>query len=92
MTSTQADTATVATELDKEELRGVIARVLDVDVADVTDDASFTADLGVDSLLALEVVVVLEQTYGLPFKEQELQRVTSLSSAYEVLTEKAQAR
>lgn len=92
MTNTQADTATVEAGLDKEDLRRIIARVLDVDVTAVTDDASFTGDLEVDSLLALEVVVVLEQTYGFPFEEQELQRVTSLNNAYEVLTEKSQAR
>lgn len=92
MTNTQTNTATVEAGLDKEDLRRIIARVLDVDVTAVTDDASFTGDLEVDSLLALEVVVVLEQTYGFPFEEQELQRVTSLNNAYEVLTEKSQAR
>ncbi|WP_049579673.1 acyl carrier protein [Streptomyces sp. SBT349] len=75
-----------AIRLDKEELRTTIAQVLDVEVAELTDDASFTDDLEVDSLMALEVVVVLEKTYGLRLDETELRSVTSLDSAYRLLS------
>jgi len=71
--------------LDREELRRTIAQVLDVDVAELTDDASFTDDLDVDSLMALEVVVVLEKAYGLRLDERELRSITSLDSAYRLL-------
>ena len=71
--------------LDKEELRQIVARVLDVDVADVTDDASFIDDLEVDSLLALEVVVVLEKRYGVRLGESQLRQLTCLDAAYHVM-------
>lgn len=77
--------------LDKEELRSMVAQVLDVDVAEVTDDARFVDDLEVDSLLALEIVVVLEKKYGVRLPESELRQIVTLQSAYDLLTGKLQA-
>ncbi len=73
------------TVVDKEELREIIAGVLDLDVEDVTDDALFVDDLEVDSLPALEVVVVLEKRYGLRLLESELSVITSLAGAHTLL-------
>ncbi|MEU0179044.1 acyl carrier protein [Streptomyces massasporeus] len=71
--------------LDKEELRALVAQVLDVDVAEVTDDARFVDDLEVDSLMALEVVVILEKTYGIKLPESDLKQIVTLRSAYDLL-------
>ncbi|MFH9263218.1 MULTISPECIES: acyl carrier protein [unclassified Streptomyces] len=91
MTITQNDSLDASTLLDKEELRSTIAEVLDLDIDEVTDDASFTEDLEVDSLMALEVVVVLEKKYGLRLEERELRQITSLDNAYIVLLGKLPA-
>ncbi|MDP9071298.1 MAG: acyl carrier protein [Actinomycetota bacterium] len=77
--------------LDKEELRATVADILDLDVGEVADDALFVEDLDVDSLIALEVMVVLERKYGVKLAESELKNVTSLDGAYELLAEKLQA-
>ncbi|MFD5201867.1 acyl carrier protein [Streptomyces sp. NPDC058375] len=79
------------TVLDKEELRAVVAQVLDVEPSEVTDDASFVDDLEVDSLMALEVVVVLEKRYGVKLPESELKRIVTLRSAYDLLLGKLDA-
>ncbi|MFF6995697.1 acyl carrier protein [Streptomyces sp. NPDC008313] len=80
------DTTTAPTAaLDKEELRELIADVLDLDVADVTDDADFMEDLDVDSLMALEITVRLEKAYGVRLAEAELTSITSLRGTYELL-------
>ncbi|MFF4324223.1 acyl carrier protein [Streptomyces sp. NPDC001568] len=71
--------------LDKEELRELVAQVLDVDVTEVGDDVTFVDDLEVDSLMALEVVVVLEKKYGVKLPESDLKHIVTLQSAYEVL-------
>ncbi|MGW2254458.1 acyl carrier protein [Kitasatospora sp. NPDC001660] len=71
--------------LDKEELRAVVAQVLDVDAEEVTDDARFVDDLEVDSLMALEIVVVLEKKYGVKLPESDLKQITTLQNAYDVL-------
>ncbi|KES03008.1 polyketide-8 synthase acyl carrier protein [Streptomyces toyocaensis] len=71
--------------LDREHLRHLLAETIDADVADVGDDTDFVHTLGVDSLMALEVVVVLERTYGIKFTEAEMSTVRTLDSAYETV-------
>lgn len=74
--------------LDREHLRQLLAETIDADVTDVQDDTDFVQALGVDSLMALEVVVVLERTYGVKFAETEMREVRTLDSAYEVVRRK----
>ena len=74
--------------LEKEELRATIADILDVEVADVTDEAHFMQDLEVDSLMALEVMVALEKKYQVKIKESQLREITCLSKAYDLLVDK----
>ncbi|MEU2024115.1 acyl carrier protein [Streptomyces sp. NPDC016469] len=77
--------------LDKEELRALVARVIDVDTEEVTDDARFVDDLEVDSLMALEIVVVLEKKYDVKVPESELKHIVDLRSAYDLLRGKLDA-
>lgn len=74
--------------LNRGELREIVARTLDVETAEVTDKANFVDDLNVDSLMALEVVVVLEKHYGVRLRETEVRDITCLDSAYDLLTAK----
>lgn len=74
--------------LDRERLRAIVAEVLDLEPDDITDDANFIDDLGVDSLMALEIVVVLEKRFGVRFAETELRQVTSLGQAYDLVAAK----
>lgn len=74
--------------LDLEDLRKTVADVFDMDEESVTDDADFVEDLGVDSLMALEVMVVLEKKYGVKMTESELRAVTSLKKTYALLADK----
>lgn len=78
--------------LDQEDLRRTVAAVLDVEVAEVGDDAHFIDVLGADSLMALEVVVVLEKKYGVKLHETELRKVTCLRETYELLRAKLAGR
>ncbi|WP_034269698.1 acyl carrier protein [Haloechinothrix halophila] len=81
--------ATPATpKLDKDELRNLIAEILDVDIEDVGDETSFIDDLDVDSLMALEVVVVLEKRYGVKLVESEMTRIGCLNDAHALIEDK----
>lgn len=77
--------------IDREELRIIVADVLDVEVDELTDDAHFVDDLEVDSLMALEVMVVLERRYSVKLGENELKEVTSLDKAHALLLDKVGA-
>ncbi|WP_260867981.1 acyl carrier protein [Streptomyces sp. SAJ15] len=78
------DTAVV----DMEDLRATVAEVLDIDEDLLTDDAHFTEDLDVDSLMALGVMVVLEKKYEVKLREEELKDITSLRRVHDLLAEK----
>lgn len=79
---------TTTAPLDKEQLRDLVADVLDLDVAEVTDHAHFVDDLDVDSLMALEITVRLEREYGVRLAESELTAITSLQGTYDLLAAK----
>ncbi|MFE4958067.1 acyl carrier protein [Streptomyces sp. NPDC056653] len=74
--------------LDKEELRVLVAEILDLDAAEVTDQAHFVDDLDVDSLMALEITVRLEREYAVSMAESELVAISSLQGTYELLESK----
>ncbi|MFI1918364.1 acyl carrier protein [Nocardia sp. NPDC020380] len=80
-----------ATVLDREELRAFVADELELPVEEVTDTARFAADLGVDSLSAMEVIVVLQKKYRVKFSEDELPEVTGLGTLYDLLAGKLRA-
>lgn len=75
-------------ELDLAELRSTIADVLDLDEDEITPDAHFVEDLGVDSLMALEVMVVLEKKYQVKISEDELKSITCLRNVHDLLVAK----
>ncbi|MFD4866780.1 acyl carrier protein [Streptomyces sp. NPDC058412] len=77
--------------LDIEDLRETIANILDIDTAEVTDDADFVEELDMDSLLALEILVSLERKYQVKIGEEHMQEVRSLRSTYSLLATKLES-
>jgi len=71
------------------DLRRTIAEVLDRDEKTIEYDTRFIEDLGVDSLMALEVLVSLETRYKVKLGEDELKQLTCLRSVHELLAAKA---
>ena len=70
------------------ELRSLVADVMDVDADSFEDEAHFMEDLGVDSLMAMEIMVALEKKYRVKFNEPELRRITCLRNVHELLLAK----
>jgi acyl carrier protein len=80
-----------AIALDKEELRRTIADVIDVEPAEVGDEQRFVEDLGVDSLMALEVAVVLEKKYRVKLRQADLKNILCLRMVFDLMREKLEA-
>lgn len=70
---------TAEATLDSEELREMIADVLEVDAESITPEIDFVRDLGVDSLLALELAVTLERHYQVKIESHEIGDVRTIS-------------
>jgi len=72
---------TMTTEL-KENLRRIVADVSEVDV--IPDDTDFR-ELGIDSMMGIEIVAEIERTYKISVPESELKNMTSLTRVYELV-------
>lgn len=73
--------------MDMVELRALIADAIDVDEEDITPNAHFMDDIGVDSLGSLEVLVRLERQLGIKIPESDLPRLVSLQEVMNYLSE-----
>lgn len=65
--------------LDK--VREVIVDQLNADADDVTEDASFIDDLGADSLDIVELVMALEEEFGISIPDEEAENIKSVGDA-----------
>ncbi|MGV8082681.1 MAG: acyl carrier protein [Coriobacteriia bacterium] len=61
-----------------EKVKGVITEQLNVDEDDVTEDASFVDDLGADSLDIVELVMTLEETFGLSIPDEDAEAMKTV--------------
>jgi len=62
--------------------------VLQVDPAKVTPEARFADDLDADSLDLVELVMALEEQFGINVDESELEGVETVQQAYDLVTSK----
>jgi acyl carrier protein len=69
----------------KDELRQIIIEVTEVE--DIPEDTPF-ADLGIDSMMAIEIVADVEKNYDITIAEEELPDLTNLKAVYEKVQQK----
>ncbi|MCT2589608.1 phosphopantetheine-binding protein [Streptomyces sp. N2-109] len=77
-----------ASPVSRTELRELIADVLDIETASLTDEVRFVEDLHVDSLIALELAVTLERRYQIKVEEAEVVGLHKLPDVYHLLDTK----
>jgi acyl carrier protein len=77
--------------LDREEILGKIQEItadrLGVDEGDVTPDASFREDLEADSLDLVELIMELEEQFGMEIPDEEAEKITTVEEAVDYVTE-----
>ena len=73
----------ISDNLEKE-IRFLIAEILEIDEGQITPDAKFVDDLGMDSMMALEILASVEKKYKIKISEEYLTKVTSLNSMVDI--------
>ena len=68
------------------ELRSLVAEIVEIEPDKITPDASFVEDLGMDSMMALEILASIEKKYKLRIPEENLPKVTNLNKTIEIVT------
>ncbi|MDD3279504.1 MAG: acyl carrier protein [Lachnospiraceae bacterium] len=71
-----------------EKMKSILAEQLNCDAAIITEDTSFKDDLGADSLDLFELVMALEEEYGIEIPTEELEGMTTVGSVIEYLKAK----
>ena len=69
----------------KDELRQIITEVTEVE--EIPEDTPF-ADLGIDSMMEIEIVADVEKNYEITIAEEELADLTNLKAVYEKVQQK----
>jgi acyl carrier protein len=69
----------------KEELRALIAEIAEKD--EIPDDVAFK-DLGIDSMMGVEIVAAIERKYQVKIDDEELLQITTLNSSMDLVARK----
>jgi acyl carrier protein len=70
-----------------EKVKGIIVEQLGVDQDQVTEEASFVDDLGADSLDQVELVMALEEEFGIEIPDEDAEKITRVKEAVSYIQE-----
>ena len=73
----------------KEQLRSLVAEIAEKD--EIPDGASFK-DLGIDSMMGVEIVAAIERQYHIKVEDDELAGFKDLAGAYAIVVKKLEAK
>ena len=62
-----------------DEVREVVAQQLSVDAEQVKMEAEFVTDLGADSLDVVELVMALEEKFGIEIPDEEAEKIKTVA-------------
>ena len=72
----------------EEKIKGIIAEQLGVKKEDIKRESSFVDDLGADSLDTVELVMALEDAYGIEIPDEDAEKMTTVGLAIDYIEEK----
>ena len=72
-----------------ERVKSIIVEQLGVDEDEVTLDASFTDDLGADSLDIVELVLACEEEFGIEIPDEEAEKISNVREAVDYIQNNA---
>lgn len=68
-----------------ERVKKVVSSQLSVDASQVTESASFTTDLGADSLDTVELVMAFEEEFGVEIPDEEAEKIATVGQAVDYI-------
>ena len=72
---------------DLAKVKAIVAEQLGVDEAEITEEASFIDDLGADSLDTVELVMALEEEFGIEIPDEDAEKIGTVKDALAYIEE-----
>ena len=72
-----------------EKVKSIIAEQLGVKQEEVNPEASFIDDLGADSLDTVELVMALEEEFGVEIPDEDAEKITTVGDAIKYIESKS---
>ncbi|MFD6325630.1 acyl carrier protein [Streptomyces sp. NPDC058442] len=72
-----------------DELREIVAEVLEVEPEEITETGSFVDEYEADSLRAIEILARIEKKYKIDIPQSALPEMGNLKAVYDVVAEQA---
>ena len=68
-----------------EKIKDILAEQLNIDENDITMDSSFIDDLGADSLDIVELIMAMEEEFGVESPEEDAESISTVGAAVEYI-------
>lgn len=69
----------------EQQVKKVVAEQLSINEADIKDDSAFIADLGSDSLDTVELVMALEDNFGIEIPDEQQEKIQTVQDAIDFI-------
>ncbi len=69
----------------REKIKELIADQLCISPDDIADDADIVVDLGADSLDVVEMLMTLEDEFGIKLKDDQVNKIRSVNAICEII-------
>ncbi len=70
-----------------DEVKEVVVEQLSVDAGEVKEESKFVEDLGADSLDVVELVMALEEKFGIEIPDEEAEKIATVADAVKFIEE-----
>ncbi len=71
----------------EDQVKKIIAEKLSVDLDEVVPEATFTDDLGADSLDLVELIMSMEEEFDIDISDEDAERLTTVQEAISYINE-----
>jgi len=82
-----AEESGVSTSTIYDRLKGLVTEQLGVDEEEITPEASFVDDLNADSLDLVELIMSLEEEFGLEISDEDAEKILTVGDAASYIEE-----
>ena len=77
----------IADSMLEKELREIISKITEIEPGEIALESKFVEDLGMDSMMALEILAAMEKKYKIQIPEEKLAQLRTLKDTIKLAKE-----